>query len=48
LNDVTSKIVDLPGDLLGMTGGRSVRIDVDAQGYGWFIAPAPWESSEFE
>jgi hypothetical protein len=37
LQDVEFEIVDLPGNLLGLTVGDHVRIDVDAAGYGWFV-----------
>jgi hypothetical protein len=47
LRDVTFEIVDLPGDLLGMTCGRAIQIDVDAAGYGWFVDSTPWDNVEF-
>jgi hypothetical protein len=37
LAEVTFEIVDWPGDLLGMTRGQTVQIDVDAAGYGWIV-----------
>ena len=40
-------IADLPEGSLGFTAGRTIRIDPDAAGYGWFIDPTPWQDSEF-
>jgi hypothetical protein len=37
LQDVQFQIVDLPDNLLGLTVGNTIRIDVDAAGYGWFV-----------
>jgi hypothetical protein len=37
LPNITFEILDLPGNLLGLTRGRTVQIDTDAAGYGWFI-----------
>jgi hypothetical protein len=37
LQNVEFEIVDLPDNLLGLTVGDTIRIDVDAAGYGWFI-----------
>jgi hypothetical protein len=35
LEDLQFQIVDLPDELLGLTVGETIRIDVDAAGYGW-------------
>jgi len=47
LAGVEFEIVDLPGNVLAETVGRTVRIDRDAAGYGWFIDPTPWADEEF-
>ncbi|MEF8756274.1 MAG: PKD domain-containing protein [Accumulibacter sp.] len=40
-------IMDLPGDMLGLTSGNVVMLDVDAAGSGWFVDRTPFDSSEF-
>ncbi len=47
LRDVTFEIVDLPGDLLGLTQGQTIQIDVDGGGHGWFVDATPWDDTEF-
>jgi hypothetical protein len=47
IHDLTYEIIDLPVDLLGMTRGRTIQIDIDAVGYGWFIDSTPWDHAEF-
>jgi hypothetical protein len=47
LADVSVRIADLPGNLLGETIGRTVLIDRDAAGYGWFVDPTPRDDAEF-
>jgi len=47
LLDVAIEIVDLDGDLLGLTVGDTIQIDVDAAGFGWFIDTTPWDDAEF-
>jgi hypothetical protein len=47
VRDVRFEIVDLPRDLLGMTHGQIIQIDMDAAGHGWFADATPWEDSEF-
>ncbi len=47
LADVSVKIADLPGNLLGEAYGRTILIDRNAAGYGWFIDPTPQDDSEF-
>lgn len=48
-DDVTVEIVDLPGNLLGLAddGARTIQIDVDAAGYGWFVDTTPMDNEEF-
>ncbi len=40
-------IADLPGAELGSTGGRSITLDIDAAGHGWFVDPTPARDEEF-
>ncbi|MEN6449372.1 MAG: Ig-like domain-containing protein, partial [Thermoguttaceae bacterium] len=47
LAGVSVQIADLPGNLLAETDGRTVRIDRDAAGDGWFIDPTPNDDAEF-
>ena len=47
LAGVSVQIADLPGNLLGETIGKTILIDRDAAGYGWFIDPTPSDDSEF-
>jgi hypothetical protein len=44
---VTIQVADLPGGLLGEEIGKTILIDRDAEGYGWFIDPTPGDDSEF-
>jgi hypothetical protein len=44
---VVFEIIDLPGDLLGLTDGQIVQIDINAAGHGWFIDATPWDDVEF-
>ena len=41
LAGVSVQIADLPGNMLGETIGKTILIDRDAAGYGWFIDPTP-------
>jgi hypothetical protein len=49
LQSVTFQVEDLPGNLLGLASAAAdtIRIDVDAAGYGWFIDATPGENEEF-
>jgi hypothetical protein len=47
LDDASFEIADLPGGLLGETSGKTIRIDRDAAGYGWFVDPTPGDDAEF-
>jgi hypothetical protein len=44
---VTLEILDLPGNLLGLTSHHTIQIDVNAAGYGWFVDTSPWDDLEF-
>jgi autotransporter-associated beta strand protein len=44
---VTFEILDLPGNLLGLTSHHTIQIDVNAAGYGWFVDTSPWDDLEF-
>jgi hypothetical protein len=48
LEDVRFQIVDLPENLLGLTVGHTIRIDVNAAGYGWFIEKDEVQRTEDE
>ncbi len=47
LASVSVQIADLPGNLLGEEIGKTILIDRDAAGYGWFIDPTPQDDAEF-
>jgi hypothetical protein len=40
-------VTDLPDQLLGLTEGSTIYIDVNAAGFGWFVDQTPAESHEF-
>lgn len=37
----------MPGTLLGTASDRSVLLDANAAGYGWYIDPTPLDDREF-
>jgi hypothetical protein len=45
--DVKVQVADLPSGFLGETTGKTILIDRDAAGYGWFVDPTPTDDSEF-
>ena len=49
LKAVTLKVADLAGDLLGATPlyGGWITLDVNADGYGWYIDSTPMDDKEF-
>lgn len=47
LGSVEFVIADLPGAHLGQSLGRTITIDANAAGYGWFVDPTPGASEEF-
>ena len=47
LAGVKVEVADLPGGTLGETDGKTILIDRDAAGYGWFVDPTPGDDSEF-
>jgi hypothetical protein len=47
LAGVSVEIADLGGGLLGEVSGKTVRIDRDAAGYGWYVDPTPTDDAEF-
>jgi hypothetical protein len=47
LAGVSFQIGELPSGLLGEESGKTIRIDRDAAGYGWFVDPTPADDSEF-
>jgi hypothetical protein len=44
---VNVQVADLPSGMLGEEIGKTIRIDRDAAGYGWFIDPTPTDDLEF-
>ena len=47
LAGVSVTISDLPGNVLARTAGRTIVLDHDAAGNGWFVDPSPWDHVEF-
>ena len=47
LAGIPVEITDLPGMELAATDGKTIYIDSNAAGYGWFIDPTPADNSEF-
>jgi hypothetical protein len=47
MSNVSVKVVDLPGNMLGEAVGNTIYIDCDAAGYGWFVDSTPADDSEF-
>jgi hypothetical protein len=47
LSSVSFAIADLPGAQLGLAGGNTITLDINAAGYGWYIDPTPYDDSEF-
>jgi subtilisin-like proprotein convertase family protein len=47
LAGVKVEVADLPGGMLGEATGKTIRIDRDAAGYGWFVDPTPGDDREF-
>ena len=47
MSGITVQVADLPSGLLGEEIGKTILIDRDAAGYGWFIDPTPADDSEF-
>src|SRR6185436_1688810 len=47
LRQAKVRVAALPGDLLGLAEGKTVRLDADAAGRGWFVDPTPGDDAEF-
>ena len=47
LSGVAVRLADLPAGMLGETVGKTILIDRDAAGYGWFVDPTPADDAEF-
>ncbi len=47
LSSVTFAISDLPGALLGMATSRTITLDANAAGYGWFVDQPSLNDQEF-
>ena len=48
LDQLSFRIVDLPGRMLGRTSGTTIQLDPTAAGYRWFVDPSPSSNDEFE
>ena len=44
---VEIKVANLSPGVLGETLGKTIWIDDDAAGYGWFVDPTPGDDAEF-
>ncbi len=47
MRNATISVMDLPGSVLGEATDRTIRLDIDAAGTGWFVDPTPQQSTEF-
>ncbi|MFK4836280.1 matrixin family metalloprotease, partial [Microbacterium sp. ZW T2_14] len=47
LRGATVRIGDVSGDRIAVTSGRTITIDADAAGRGWFVDATPSASSEY-
>ncbi|MGI9474748.1 MAG: dockerin type I domain-containing protein, partial [Rubripirellula sp.] len=47
LQSATVVVSNLPGNVIARAVGRTIVLDSDAAGHGWFVDRTPWESSEF-
>lgn len=47
LSEVDVQVTNLSGNLLGLTVGKTIYIDADAAGVGWFVDRTPDENEEF-
>jgi hypothetical protein len=47
MTGVSVQITDLPGNMLGEDVGKTILMDRDAAGYGWFVDPTPADDAEF-
>jgi hypothetical protein len=46
-NAVNVQVVNLGGPYLGFASGRTIWLDANAAGWGWFVDKTPWSDSEF-
>src|SRR5262249_52963916 len=47
LGNIQIQIADLGGTTLGSASRRTIWLDANAAGWGWFVEPKPWDDSEF-
>src|SRR5262249_19669667 len=47
LRTVQVTLTDRTDGALGVTSGRTISLDTDAVGYGWYIDPTPGQNEEF-
>src|SRR3989454_7220891 len=48
LHQLSFRVADLPGRMLGRTSGTTIQLDQTAAGYKWFVDPSPSSNDEFE
>src|SRR3989442_2750513 len=48
LHQLSFRVADLPGRMLGRTSGTTIQLDPTAAGYKWFVDPSPSSNDEFE
>jgi hypothetical protein len=48
LSSVNVEVADLPDGVLGETSGKTILVDSNAAGWGWFVDPTPQDSNEFQ
>jgi uncharacterized delta-60 repeat protein len=47
LHGIDIRITDLGGTTLGLVSGKTIWLDDNAAGWGWFVDPTPWDDSEY-
>jgi hypothetical protein len=47
LRTLDYQVANLPGRVVGLTSGRTITLDSNAAGRGWFVDPTPWSDAEF-
>src|SRR5207247_862558 len=48
LHQLSFRVADLPGRMLGRTSGTTIQLDPTAAGYRWFVDPSPSSDEEFQ
>jgi hypothetical protein len=47
LSTLNFQVANLPGRVVGLTNGRTITLDINAAGRGWFVDPTPLSDAEF-